>query len=143
LAIDVFPGKSGGPSTFELMPTEEVEQQRVGKVIIRAGQLHGRDYVLGVDAEGGTFVAVKIPAWHPWLGIHALSHLDSEVDVGLNHVFWDDSGDWWAIRMTLSCCYPLEAMPFAEELAIRVLAAHGKTIAVPKVPVSLPTTLFQ
>jgi hypothetical protein len=122
--------------------SRQAEQLRVEKVIVRAGQLHGLNYVLGVDAEGGGFVAVRIPKEHPWFGINALSALDADVDVGLGNVFWDDDS-WWAIRMTLSCQYPQEAMPYAEELIIHVLASKGKTIAVPRVPVVLPTTLFE
>lgn len=119
-----------------------VEQLRIEKVIVRAGQLHGLSYVVGVDAEGGSFAAVRIPAEHPWLGVTALSALDAEVDIGLGNVFWDE-GSWWAIRMTLSCRYPQEALPYAEELAIRVLASQGTTILLPRVPVVLPTTLFE
>lgn len=122
--------------------TQTTAPQRIEKRIVRAGQLHGLSYVLGVDAEGGAFSAVRIPAEHPWLGITALSALDAEVDLGLGNVFWDD-GSWWAIRMTLSCQYPQEAMPYAEELVIRVLASKGMTIMVPRVPVVLPTTLFE
>lgn len=120
---------------------QKVVPLRVEKVIVRAGQLHGLDYVLGVDAEGGGFTAVRIPDEHPWLGVTALSRIDDEVDIGLGNVFWD-TGNWWAIRMTLSCRYPQEAAPYAEELAIRVLSSMGKTIVVPLAPVTLPTNLF-
>jgi hypothetical protein len=96
---------------------EEPEMEQVEK----SGQCHGLSYIVGMDTDGDRFVAVRVPAGHPWEGIDDLWRQDPMSDIGLRNPFWKKGG-WWAVKYTADAGTSDDAIRHADALAERVAA---------------------